>query len=221
MADYVLVHGAWCGGNTFDRLARDLRDAGHRVLVAELTGLGTRAEQLNPAIDLSRHVDDVVEQVEAAGFDRFILGAHSYGGMVATGVATKLGSRIDTVVYIDAFLPADGQSLWDITSEHEHRHYIASQRVTPGLVAPIFEAPGLTRHPLLTLIEPVRFTGEQAKVKRRIYIFAASWQPTPFRQFYEQVKDDSAWEVHTADSGHFVMGDQPQQLLRIMLDAAG
>lgn len=221
MADYVLVHGAWCGGNTFDRLARDLRDAGHRVLVAELTGLGTRAEQLNPAIDLSRHVNDVVEQVEAAGFDRFILGAHSYGGMVATGVATKLGSRIDTIVYIDAFLPCDGQSLWDITSEHEHRHYIDSQRVTPGLVAPIFEAPGLTRHPLLTLIEPVRFTGEQAKVKRRIYIFAASWQPTPFRQFYEQVKDDPAWEVHTADSGHFVMGDQPQQLLRIMLDAAG
>ena len=221
MADYVLVHGAWCGGNTFDRLARDLRDAGHRVLVAELTGLGTRAEQLNPAIDLSRHVNDVVEQVEAAGFDRFILGAHSYGGMVATGVATKLGSRIDTVFYIDAFLPTDGQSLWDITSEHEHRHYIDSQRDTPGLVAPIFEAPGLTRHPLLTLIEPVRFTGEEAKVKRRIYIFAASWQPTPFRQFYEQVKDDPAWEVHTADSGHFVMGDQPQQLLRIMLDAAG
>ena len=221
MADYVLVHGAWCGGNTFDRLASELRDAGHRVLVAELTGLGTRAEQLNPAIDLSRHVNDVVEQVEAAGFDRFILGAHSYGGMVATGVATKLGSRIDTVVYIDAFLPTDGQSLWDITSEHEHRHYIDSQRDTPGLVAPIFEAPGLTRHPLLTLIEPVRFTGEQAKVKRRIYIFAASWQPTPFRQFYEQVKDDPAWEVHTADSGHFVMGDQPQQLLRIMLDAAG
>lgn len=221
MADYVLVHGAWCGGNTLDRLARDLRDAGHRVLVAELTGLGTRAEQLNPAIDLSRHVNDVVEQVEAAGFDRFILGAHSYGGMVATGVSTKLGSRIDTVVYIDAFLPSDGQSLWDITSEHEHRHYIDSQRDTPGLVAPIFDAPGLTRHPLLTLIEPVRFTGEEAKVKRRIYIFAASWQPTPFRQFYEQVKDDSAWEVHTADSGHFVMGDQPQQLLRIMLDAAG
>ena len=221
MADYVLVHGAWCGGNTLDRLACDLRDAGHRVLLAELTGLGTRAEQLNPAIDLSRHVNDVVEQVEAAGFDRFILGAHSYGGMVATGVATKLGSRIDTVVYIDAFLPTDGQSLWDITSEHEHRHYIDSQCDTPGLVAPIFEAPGLTRHPLLTLIEPVRFTGEEAKVKRRIYIFAASWQPTPFRQFYEQVKDDPAWEVHTADSGHFVMGDQPQQLLRIMLDAAG
>ena len=220
MADYVLIHGAWCGGNTLDRLARELRDAGHRVLVAQLTGLGTRAHELNPAIDLSRHVNDVVEQFDAAGFNRFILGAHSYGGMVATGVATKLGAKIDGLVYIDAFLPGDGQSLWDITGEFEHKHYIDAQRDTPGLVDPIFEAPGLTRHPLLTLLEPVRFTGEEAKVKRRIYIFAASWEPTPFRRFYEQVKDDAAWEVHTADSGHFVMGDQPQQLFDIMVDAA-
>ena len=220
MADYVLIHGAWCGGNTFDRLERELREAGHRVLVAELSGLGSRSAGLNPAIDLSRHINDVVEQVEAAGFDRFVLGAHSYGGMVATGVATKLGARIDALVYIDAFLPADGQSLWDITGASEHKHYIDSQRDTPGLVAPIFDAAGLTRHPLLTLIEPVRFTGEEAKVARHIYIFAASWEPTPFRQFYERVKDDPAWQVHTADSGHFVMGDQPQQLLQVMLDAA-
>lgn len=220
MADYVLIHGAWCGGNTYDRLARELRDAGHGVLVAELTGLGTRAHELNPAIDLSRHVADVVEQVEAARFDRFILAAHSYGGMVATGVATKLGAKIDALVYIDAFLPGDGQSLWDITGEFEHKHYIDSQRDTPGLVGPIFEAPGLTRHPLLTLLQPVRFTGEEAKVKHRIYIFAESWEPTPFRRFYEQVKDDPAWEVHTADSGHMVMFDQPELLLRIMLDAA-
>lgn len=220
MADYVLIHGAWCGGNTFDRLARELREAGHRVLVAELSGLGNRCAGLNAAIDLTRHVNDVVEQVEAAGFDRFVLGAHSYGGMVATGVATTLGARIDALVYIDAFLPADGQSLWDITGASEHKHYIESQRDTPGLVAPIFDAPGLTRHPLLTLIEPVRFTGEEAKVARHIYIFAASWEPTPFRQFYERVKDDPAWQVHTADSGHFVMGEQPQQLLQLMLDAA-
>ena len=219
MTDYVLVHGAWCGGWTFDRLAGQLREAGHRVLIAELTGLGTRANELSPAIDLSRHINDVVAQIEAAGFDHFVLAAHSYGGMVATGVATKVGGRISAVVYIDAFLPGDGQSLWDITGEFEHRHYIDSQRDTPGLVGPIFEAPGLTRHPLLTLLEPVRFTGEEAEVERRIYLFAASWEPTPFRRFFEVVKDDPAWEVHTADSGHMVMFDQPEQLLRILLGA--
>ena len=115
MTDYVLVHGAWGGGWTLAGLADDLRSHGHRVLVAALTGLGDRAAELSPAVDLSRHVADVIEQVEAAGLDRFVLVGHSYGGMVITGVATRLGSRIDALGYIDAFLPGDGQSLWDLT----------------------------------------------------------------------------------------------------------
>ncbi len=223
MTDYVLVHGAWGSVRVYARLANELRAAGHRVVVAELTGLGTRADQLSPAIDLSRHVADVVEQIEAAGFDRFVLAGHSYGGMVITGVATRLGSRIDALVYIDAFLPADGQSLWDITGEFEHRHYIDAQRDTPGLVGPL---PGITgvdvgRHPLLTLIEPVRFSGEEAKVPRRVYVFAESWQPTPFAGFHAAVAADPAWEVHRADASHNVMADQPEQLLAILLTQAG
>jgi len=223
MTDYVLVHGAWGGGHVFNRLAGELRNAGHRVLIAALTGLGSRADELSPAIDLSRHIADVVEQVTMAGFDRFVLVGHSYGGMVVTGVAAKLGARIDALVYIDAFLPGDGQSLWDITGEYEHRHYIDAQRDTPGLVAPL---PGVTgvgvgRHPLLTLIEPVRFTGEEAKVGRRVYVFAESWQPTPFAEFHAAVAGDPAWEVHRADATHNVMNDQPEQLLALMLAQAG
>lgn len=222
MTDYVLVHGAWGGGNAYDRLAGELRDAGHRVVVAALTGLGSRADELSPAIDLSRHIADVVEQIEAAGFNRFVLAGHSYGGMVVTGAAAKLGARIDALVYIDAFLPGDGQSLWDITGEFEHKHYINAQRDTPGLVAPL---PGVTgvgvgRHPLLTLIEPVRFTGEEAKVRRRVYVFAESWQPTPFAGFHATVAADPAWEVHRADATHNVMGDQPEQLLALILSLA-
>ena len=222
MADYVLVHGAWGGGYAYDRLAGELRDAGHRVLVAALTGLGTRADELSPAIDLSRHIADVVEQIAGIGFDRFVLAGHSYGGMVVTGVAAMLGARIDALVYIDAFLPSDGQSLWDITGEFEHRHYIDAQRDTPGLVGPL---PGVTgvgvgRHPLLTLIEPVRFTGEEAKVGRRVYVFAESWQPTPFATFRATVATDPAWELHHADASHNVMGDQPEQLRALMVALA-
>lgn len=223
MTDYVLVHGAWGTARIYDRLAGELRDAGHRVVAVALTGLGERAAELSPAIDLSRHVADVMEQVAAAGFDRFVLAGHSYGGMVVTGAATRLGARIDALVYIDAFLPGDGESLWDITGEYEHRHYIDAQRDTPGLVGPL---PGVTgvgvgHHPLLTLIEPVRFTGEEVKVGRRVYIFAESWQPTPFARFHASVAADPAWEVHRSDATHDVMGDQPEQLLALMLALAG
>jgi len=224
MTDYVLVHGAWGGGWAYDRLAADLREAGHRVLVAQLAGMGSRADGLNPSIDLSAHVHDVISQIEAAGFDRFVLAGHSYGGMVVTGVATRLGGHIDALVYIDAFLPQDGQSLWDITGEWEHGQYIDGQRDRPGLVLPLPGArdnPRLGRHPLLTLIEPVHFTGEEAKVRRHVYIFATGWSPSPFPRFAERVKADPTWEYHEADCGHDVMSGQPAQLLTIMLSCSG
>lgn len=223
MTDYVLVHGAWGSGRIYNRLAAELTAAGHRVVVAALTGLGDRVAEISPAIDLSRHVSDVVEQIEVAGFDRFVLAGHSYGGMIVTGVATRLGARIDAIVYLDAFLPEDGQSLWDITGDYEHRHYIDAQRDRPGLVAPL---PGVTgvgeiRHPLLTLLEPVRFTGEEAKIPRRIYVFAHSWEPTPFRKFHERIARDGAWEVHLCDATHDVMTDQPEQIRDVLLGLAG
>ena len=73
---------------------------------------------------------------------------------------------------------------------------------------------------LLTLLEAVRFTGEEAKVPRRVYIFANDWEPTPFRRFFDMVSSDPAWQVHQARSGHDVMGDQPGQLLEIVLGLA-
>jgi pimeloyl-ACP methyl ester carboxylesterase len=222
MADYVLVHGAWGGGFGYDRVASELRAAGHRVLVAELTGLGTRKAELSPAIDLATHIADVVTQVDASDFTDIVLVGHSYGGMVVTGVIGKIGGRIAHIVYLDAFLPEDGQSLWDIVGDWEHRHYIDGQRLTPGLVAPL---PGLDRdlrlgkHPLLTLIEPVTFTGREAEVRHHSYIFASGWQPTPFARFHARVKDDPRWQAHEIACGHFVMGDAPGELLAILLAA--
>jgi pimeloyl-ACP methyl ester carboxylesterase len=226
MTDYVLVHGAWGGGHYYARLAGELREAGHRVVVAALTGLGVRSDELHPGITLTDHIDDVCGQIAEAGFDRFVLAGHSYGGMVVTGVATRLGARIDAIVYIDAFLPGDGQSLWDVTGDYEHAFYLDSQKFTPGLVAPIgsvdFEpVPGqVGRHPLLTLLEGVRFTGEEAKIPRRVYIFASGWQPTPFARFSAQVQAEGGWDHHDSASSHFVMADQPEQLLGILLGLA-
>ncbi len=225
MADYVLVHGAWAGGWTYDRLARELTERGHRVVVAQLAGLGSRKDGLNPAIDLTTHINDVLGQIAAAGFDRFILCGHSYGGMVITGVAASLGARIDAICYIDAFLPAHDQSLWDITGDYEHRWYIDTQKHSPGLVAPIggealLRMPGMGRHPLLTLTEAVQLTGEEKKIPRHVYIFAGEWQPTPFPRFRDKVKGDPQWELHEVGGGHNVMADQPEKLLEIVLALA-
>jgi pimeloyl-ACP methyl ester carboxylesterase len=226
MANYVLVHGAWGGGQTYGEVPERLRAAGHAVRVCALRGLGSRQDELHPGITLSDHVDDVCQQVAEAGFDRFILAGHSYGGMVISGVATRLGARIDAICYLDAFLPGDDQSLWDITGEFEHGWYVDSQRHRPGLVGPIgavnFEpVPGQVGfHPLLTLLEAIPFTGEEAKIPRRCYVLATEWQPTPFPRFAAQVKDDPAWEYHDAATDHFVMLGAPHQVAEILLGLA-
>jgi len=226
MANYVLVHGAWGGGTSYDRTKADLEAAGHDVLVAQLTGLGSRQAELHPGITLSDHIADVVDQVEKAGIDRFILAGHSYGGMVITGVAAELGARIDAICYIDAFLPEDGQSLWDITGPFEHDWYIDTQKYKPGLVDPIGLAdfhpvPGIVGyHPLLTLLEAVKLTGEETKIPRRAYIFASSWQPTPFPRFAEAIRSHPDWDYHEADASHMVMDDQPEQVRDVLLGLA-
>ncbi len=225
MADYVLVHGAWGGNQSYAQTVRDLEAAGHRALACTLRGLGSRQGELHPGITLSDHIDDVCAQVEEAGFDRFILAGHSYGGMVITGVAARLGARIDAIAYIDAFLPGDGESLWDITGEYEHNWYIDTQKHKPGYVDPIgatdFQVvPGVVGyHPLLTLLEAVRLTGAEAAIPRKAYIFATGYQPTPFPRFAEKARIDG-WDYHETDCDHFVMQNRPELTAQVLFGLA-
>ena len=226
MADYVLVHGAWGGAHTYGNVPDALRAAGHQVLVATLPGLGARQGELHPGITLSDHVDAVCAQIAEAGFERFILAGHSYGGMVVTAVAARLGKRIDALAYIDAFVPADGQSLWDITGEFEHNWYIDSQKFKPGYVDPIgvtgfTVVPGaIGYHPLLTLLEAVRLSGDEQAIPRKSYLFATGWQPTPFGRFAEGAKA-AGWDYHEADCDHFVMLNRPELTADVLLGLAG
>jgi pimeloyl-ACP methyl ester carboxylesterase len=226
MANYVLVHGAWGGNQSYELTRRDLEAAGHTVLAATLRGLGTRQSELHPGITLGDHIDDVCEQVADVGFERFILAGHSYGGMVVTGVAARLGDRIDAIAYIDAFWPGDGESLWDITGGFEHAWYIDTQKHTPGLVRPLgtpedFQpVPQIVGyHPLLTLLEAVKYSGKEATMPRRAYIFATGYEQTPFPPFAEKARA-AGWDYHETDCDHFVMQNRPEKTAEVLLSLA-
>ena len=91
-----------------------LRAAGHEIWTPSYTGLGERAHLANPAIDLDTHIEDVVGVLEMEDLNDVVLVGHSYGGMVATGVADRARARIAQLVYLDAFVPRDGQSVLDL-----------------------------------------------------------------------------------------------------------
>src|SRR4029450_13175141 len=116
MTTYLLVHGGWVGGWIWNRVAPILRKAGHDVFTPTLTGLGERAHLANPDIDLATHIQDVVSVLEFEDLKRVVLVGHSYGGMVITGVAERTAERLNHLVYLDAFVPRDGQSVADLVS---------------------------------------------------------------------------------------------------------
>ena len=114
MASVVLAHGAWSAAWAWKKMRPLLRAAGHEFFSPTYTGLGERAHLANPEVDLTTHIDDVASVLEFEDLKDVTLLGHSYGGMVATGVADRLADRIARVVYIDAFAPKDGQSLFDL-----------------------------------------------------------------------------------------------------------
>jgi pimeloyl-ACP methyl ester carboxylesterase len=104
------VHGSWAGSVVWRELAPRLRKAGHDVYAPTLTGIGARKHLLNREIDLNTHVQDVIGLIEDADLSDIVLVANSYGGMVITGVADRVPEKVASLVYLDAFLPKNGQS---------------------------------------------------------------------------------------------------------------
>ena len=115
MTTFVLVHGAWGGSYGFRYLRGPLREAGHEVFTPSLTGIGERVHLASPQVNLTTHVTDVVNTILYEDLTDIVLLGYSYGGMVVTGALEHVADRVAHLVYLDAFKPADGQSLADLT----------------------------------------------------------------------------------------------------------
>jgi pimeloyl-ACP methyl ester carboxylesterase len=114
VATFVIVHGGFGGGWEWREVARRLQAGGHEVTRPTLTGLGERSHRADAAVDLGTHVEDVVQHLEFEGLREVMLVGHSYGGMVTTWVADRVPERIAALVYVDAFVPRNGESLLDL-----------------------------------------------------------------------------------------------------------
>src|SRR5262245_30690572 len=125
MTSLVLVHGGWEAGWCWRKVVPLLRDAGHEVFAPTLTGLGERKHLASPEVGLDTHVQDIVGVLESEELDEVILVGHSYGGMVIAGVAERVPERLAQLVYLDAFVPEDGQSTLDLLPPEYQRDMTA------------------------------------------------------------------------------------------------
>lgn len=233
MTTFVLVHGAWRGGWSYKRVARLLRQVGHEVYTPTLTGLGERAHLMNRTIDLDTHVQDIVGVIRHEELSDVVLCGHSYGGMVIAGVAEQVGAKIRSLVYLDAFVPEHGKSLFDyLPAEHsEKMRADAAQNGEGYKIAPLPAAAFAVnakdvawvdamcvKQPLATFEQKLDLSGRQGP--RRAYILADGWGPSPFQQFGMRFKDDQAWQFVSIGCGHDVMVNRPQELAAALIAAA-
>jgi pimeloyl-ACP methyl ester carboxylesterase len=135
MANYVLVHAAWHSGDSLHGVASLIRAKGHDVHTP--TTKGNRPGD-SKTIGLSEAIDSIVEYLEQTGIEDAILVGHSFGGMVITGVADRVLHRIRRLVYWNAFVPNDGESLFDMDAPQQAAalEALAAERNDGGFMLP-------------------------------------------------------------------------------------
>lgn len=230
MTTFVLVHGSWGSGSDFEQVAMILRRHGHRVLNPTLSGVGERAHLADLDITLSTHIMDVVNIILWEDLKDFVLVGHSYGGMVITGAADRIHERIASIVFLDAFIPEDGQALTDfgVSPEVDQLFLDARKRGDHLLPLPVdfinaFEIPeqDLWRYkpqPVATSVDPIHLTGAWKSIGKKTYVWATGFEPG-FKQFYDQVKDEPGWNVLTIPMGHLVPQKAPRRCAEILEQA--
>ena len=231
---FVLVHGAWHGGWCWRRVADRLRAGWHTVFTPTLTGLGERSHLLGPGIGLKTHIADIVNVMKWEGLSDVVLCGHSYAGFVISGVAEETAPAIRALVFVDAFVPQNGESAEQITGPAVREAIRATvQRGDLGIAPRPAEAFGVNPadrawvdrlcvpQPIATFTDTIALTGARERIGRRTYIRAKSYANPGFDRAYEALRQDAFWRTHDVPCGHDVMVDMPDRLAEMLVEAGG
>jgi pimeloyl-ACP methyl ester carboxylesterase len=180
--------------------------------------LGERSHLAHAAVNLETHIEDVANVLRFERLSGVILCGHSYAGMVITGVADRLPERIASLVYVDAFVPNDGDAWWDLAGDRYRQIAIDRSKGDGfGVVPPEHLDARCTPHPLAAFRQTIRLTGRWRDVPEKVFIYATGWPETPFTSTYEALLKDPAWLVKELPTRHDVIRYAPQDFVSIVL----
>ncbi len=235
MANFVLIHGAWHGGWCWKNVAGSLRAAGHDVFTPTLTGLGERAHLLSPDIGLETHIRDVIGVLEYEDLQDVILVGHSYGAMVISGVAEKCTDRLKHLVYVDAFVPSDGQWMAQYFSPaavESFKERSLREGKGYGIPPPPAEMFGITSQedlawvrprlglqPRKSFYDPIHLSNPMISQMPHTYIYC-KYPGSLVEQTANQIRADKNWQYMELVSGHDAMIVEAEKLAALLLSIA-
>lgn len=230
MSPFVLCHGAFTGGWIWRQVAASMRAAGREVFTPTFTGAGERVHLANPDIDLDTHIQDILMVLEYEDLHHVILVGYSYSGSVVSGVAERAADRIAHLVYLDAFVPEDGQSQADLIGLDVMAGIIkAAQahsdgwRIPHNYHSPQPPAPRRTDLFLKAVLQPVRISSPAAAALPRTFIQCkrgmAELGPVgvPIADAAERASRDERWQYRILDTGHLPWETAPDELAALLL----
>jgi len=233
MATFLVAHGAWSAGWAWKKMRPLLRERGHELFTPTHTGLGERAHLAAPGIDLETHIADILGVLQFEDLREVILIGHSYGGMVATGVADRARDRIAALVYVDAFAPRDGESIFSLTPDRRAAALDAARKGGEGWKMPpnpmppdtpeadqAWAMPRRVPQPLKTFEQELRLRHGELTVPRH-YIYCKRCPPDDrFRQFYDRAGREG-WRHYEIDASHNPHITAPETLATLLDGIAG
>jgi pimeloyl-ACP methyl ester carboxylesterase len=219
---YVLVHGAWGGAWAFRRVDTLLTAAGHHVVRPTLTGLGERVHLMRADVGLDTHVDDVVNVLRYEDLTDVVLVGHSYGGMVISGVAERVPDRIRHLVYLDAFVPEDGESVATLPFDRANRARGVERMKKGHVLVPPWLAveppvPGDVPHPAKTFTDRLALKSEAARRLPATYVLTVDPGATgdTFAPYADRAKT-RGWTIVRMEADHTPQISAPEALVTVL-----
>ena len=236
MATFVLVHGAWHGAWCWQKVIPFLEAAGHEVYAPTLTGLAERASELSPDVGLDTHIQDIVGLLEEKNLHGVILVGHSYGAMVITGAVDQVPERVAHLVYLDTFVPRDGESLTDISRiviwilrKQTREGWRVESRGTYGVTTEpdrSWVLSKVTPQPLKTLEQPLHLKNPaivSTKPRTHIYctgagFFSSLMEHIAYVAIPRSHPREAGWRLRQLPTGHDAMITMPRELADLLLE---
>jgi pimeloyl-ACP methyl ester carboxylesterase len=228
-ATFLVCHGAWSAGWAWKKMHPLIAARGHRLVTPTYTGLGERAHLANPSIDLETHIQDILNVISYEDLRDFVLIGHSYGGIVATGVADRARGRMSQLIYLDAFVPKHDQCLLDFLPDSERQRMLTLPKSGDGWRVPPNPTPPDTspadvewltsrrvEMPIKCFETKLKLMGGEPGLPRS-YIYATRAAPVDaFRPFAERAKSEPDWHYFEIDASHSPHVTAPEALMALL-----